>query len=102
MAEAKDNKVNEEPKILRITENVNDVDVEKQYLMDDISDEGKIIYNKLAVIQEQKMQILNNANFEVECKDILINHFMSKLKENLPEEMEAKDEDAKGGDNKKD
>mgnify|MGYP003672356960 CR=1 FL=1 len=68
MAEAKDKTVNEEPKVLTITEKVDDKDVNKQYL--------------------------------IEKADVLINHYMAELKNNLPEEMEEIDEDAKSGDNK--
>ena len=100
MAEANDNTVNEEPKVLTLTEKVDDKDVEKKYLIDDMSDEGKIIYNKLAIIQKQKNDMLTNANFEIEKADVLINRFMAELKNNLPEEMEASDEDAESGDNK--
>ena len=100
MAEANDNTVNEEPKVLTLTEKVDDKDVEKKYLIDDMSDEGKIIYNKLAIIQKQKNEMLTNANFEIEKADVLINHFMAELKNNLPEEMEASDEDAESGDKK--
>tara|TARA_B110000977_G_C10898757_1_gene424383 strand:+ start:155 stop:463 length:309 start_codon:yes stop_codon:yes gene_type:complete len=100
MAEAKDKTVNEEPKVLTITEKVDDKDVNKQYLIDSMSDEGKLIYNKLAIMQKQKNDMLTNANFEIEKADVLINHYMAELKNNLPEEMEAIDEDAKSGDNK--
>ena len=100
MAEANENIVNDEPKVLTLTEKVDDKDVEKKYLIDDMSDEGKIIYNKLAIIQKQKNDMLTNANFEIEKADVLINHFMAELKNNLPEEMEASDEDAESGDNK--
>ena len=100
MAEAKDNAVNEEPKVLTVTEKVDDKDVEKQYLIEDISEEGLIVYNKLAIIQKQKNDMVANAQFEIEKADVLINHFMAELKNNLPEEMEAIDEDAKSGDKK--
>ncbi len=100
MAEAKDNAVNEEPKVLTVTEKVDDKDVEKQYLIEDISEEGLLIYNKLAIIQKQKNDMVTNAQFEIEKADVLINHFMAELKNNLPEEMEAIDEDAKSGDKK--
>ena len=100
MAEAKDNAVNEEPKVLTVTEKVDDKDVEKQYLIEDISEEGLIVYNKLAIIQKQKNDMVTNAQFEIEKADVLINHFMAELKNNLPEEMEAIDEDAKSGDKK--
>ena len=100
MAEANENIVNEEPKVLTLTEKVDDKDVNKQYLIDDMSDEGKVLYNKLAIIQKQKDELITNANFEIEKADVLINHYMAELKENLPEEMEVNDEDAESGDNK--
>ena len=100
MAEAKDNEVNEEQQILTLTEKVDDKDVEKKYLIDNMSDEGKVIYNKLAIIQKQKNDMVTNAQFEIEKADVLINHYMAELKENLPEEMEANDEDAESGDSK--
>ena len=100
MAEANENIVNEEPKVLTLTEKVDDKDVEKKYLIDDMSDEGKVIYNKLAIIQKQKNDMVTNAQFEIEKADVLINYFMAELKDNLPEEMEANDEDAESGDSK--
>ena len=102
MAEANDNTVNEEPKVLTLTEKVDDKDVEKKYLIDDMSDEGKVIYNKLAIIQKQKNDLVANAQFEIEKADALINHYMAELKNNLPEEMEASNEDAESGDNTND
>ena len=100
MAEANENIVNEEPKVLTLTEKVDDKDVNKQYLIDDMSDEGKLVYNKLAIIQKQKDELIANANFEIEKADVLINHYMAELKDNLPEEMEVTDEDAESGDKK--
>jgi len=100
MAEAKDNAVNEEPKVLTVTEKVDDKDVEKKYLIEDISEKGLLLYNKLAIIQKQKNEMIANANFEIEKADVLINHFKAELKNNLPEEIEAIDEDAESGDNK--
>jgi hypothetical protein len=100
MAEANENIVNEEPKVLTLTEKVDDKDVNKQYLIEDMSDEGKLVYNKLAIIQKQKDELITNANFEIEKADVLINHYMAELKDNLPEEMEVTDEDAESGDNK--
>jgi hypothetical protein len=100
MAEANENIVNEEPKVLTLTEKVDDKDVNKQYLIEDMSDEGKVLYNKLAIIQKQKNELVANAQFEIEKADVLINHYMAELKENLPEEMEVNDEDAESGDNK--
>ena len=100
MAEAKENIVNEEPKVLTLTEKVDDKDVNKQYLIEDMSDEGKLVYNKLLIIQKQKDELITNANFEIEKADVLINHYMAELKDNLPEEMEVTDEDAESGDKK--
>ena len=100
MAEAKENTVNEEPQVLTMTEKVDDVDVSKQYLVDDMSDEGKVIYNKLAIVQKSKNDILANANFEVEKADILIAHYMQQLKDNLPEPMEDEEKSANDGDKK--
>ena len=100
MAEANENIVNDEPKVLTLTEKVDDKGVNKQYLRDDMSDEGKVLYNKLAIIQKQKNDMVTNAQFEIEKADVLINHYMAELKENLPEEMEVNDEDAESGDNK--
>lgn len=100
MAEANENIVNDEPKVLTLTEKVDDKDVEKKYLIDDMSDEGKVIYNKLAIIQKQKNDVITNAQFEIEKADVLINHYMAELKNNLPEEMEASNEDAESGDKK--
>jgi hypothetical protein len=65
-----------------------------------MSDKGKLVYNKLAIIQKQKNELVANAQFEIEKADVLINHYMAELKENLPEEMEVNDEDAESGDNK--
>jgi len=100
MAEANENIVNEEPKVLTLTEKVDDKDVNKQYLIEDMSDEGKLLYNKLLIIQKQKDELITNANFEIEKADVLINHYMAELKDNLPEEMEVTDEDAESGDKK--
>ena len=100
MAEANDNTVNEEPKVLTLTEKVDDKDVEKKYLIDDMSDEGKVIYNKLAIIQKQKNDMVTNAQFETGKADVLINYFMAELKDNLPEPMEDEEESANDGDKK--
>ena len=100
MAEANENVVNEEPKVLTLTEKVDDKDVEKKYLIDDMSDEGKVIYNKLAIIQKQKNDMVTNAQFEIEKADVLINYFMAELKDNLPEPMEDEEESADDGDKK--
>ena len=100
MAEANENIVNDEPKVLTLTEKVDDKDVEKKYLIDDMSDEGKVIYNKLAIIQKQKNDKVTNAQFEIEKADVLINYFMAELKNNLPEPMEDEEESADDGDKK--
>ena len=100
MAEANENIVNDEPKVLTLTEKVDDKDVEKKYLIDDMSDEGKVIYNKLAIIRKQKNDMVTNAQFEIEKADVLINYFMAELKDNLPEPMEDEEESADDGDKK--
>ena len=60
----------------------------------------QVIYNKLAIVQKSKNDILANANFEVEKADILIAHYMQQLKDNLPEPMEDEEESANDGDKK--
>tara|TARA_R100001510_G_scaffold51126_1_gene50679 strand:+ start:29 stop:337 length:309 start_codon:yes stop_codon:yes gene_type:complete len=100
MAEAKENTVNEEPQVLTMTEKVDDVDVSKKYLVDDMSEDSKLIFNKMSVVQKSKSDIIANANFEVEKADILIAHYMEQLKDNLPEPMEDEEESANGGDKK--
>jgi len=100
MAEAKENTVNEEPQVLTMTEKVDDVDVSKKYLVDDMSEDSKLIFNKMSVVQKNKSDIIANANFEVEKADILIAHYMEQLKDNLPEPMEDEEESADDGDKK--
>jgi len=100
MAEAKDNTVNEEPQVLTMTEKVDDVDVSKKYLVDDMSEDSKLIYNKLSIVQKSKNDIIANANFEAEKADILIAYYMEQLKNNLPEPMEDEEESANNGDKK--
>ena len=100
MAEAKENTVNEEPQVLTMTEKVDDVDVSKKYLVDDMSEDSKLIFNKMSVVQKSKSDIIANANFEVEKADILIAHYMEQLKDNLPEPMEDEEEGADDGDKK--
>ena len=63
MAEAKENTVNEEPQVLTMTEKVDDVDVSKKYLVDDMSEDSKLIFNKMSVVQKSKSEIIANANF---------------------------------------
>ena len=38
----------------------------KEYKVDDLSDEHKLIYNKVMLVNRQKNEIVSNANFEVE------------------------------------
>ena len=100
MAEAKENTVNEEPQVLTMTEKVDDVDVSKKYLVDDMSEDSKLIFNKMSIVQKSKSDIIANANFEVEKADILIAHYMEQLKDNLPEPMEDEEKSAENGDKK--
>ncbi len=44
----------------------------KEYKVDDLSDEHKLIYNKVMLVNRQKNEIVSNANFEVEKLDILV------------------------------
>lgn len=53
----------------------------KEYKVDDLSDEHKLIYNKVMLINRQKNEIVSNANFEVEKLDILAKHYSDQLKE---------------------
>ena len=74
--------------------------VSKKYLVDDMSEDSKLIFNKMSVVQKSKSDIIANANFEVEKADILIAHYMEQLKDNLPEPMEDEEESANDGDKK--
>jgi hypothetical protein len=90
MAEAK------EP-ILTMTEN----EVVKEYKVNDLSDEARLIYNKLAILQKQNQELVINANFEVEKNEILQKHYIEQIKVHLPTEEEDENTESKKDSGKK-
>ena len=90
MAEAK------EP-ILTITEN----EVVKEYKVNDLSEEARLIYNKLAILQKQNQELVINANFEVEKNEILQKHYIEQIKVHLPTEEEDENTESKKDSGKK-
>lgn len=91
MAEA-----NQEP-ILTMTEN----EVVKEYKVNDLSDEARLIYNKLAILQKQNQELVINANFEVEKNEILQKHYIEQIKVHLPTEEEDENTESKKDSGKK-
>jgi hypothetical protein len=67
-----------------ITFSITEDDVTKDYNLDDLPEEGQLVYRKLNLLQEQKNQLVSNANFEVEKNDILQAHYLNELKKHLP------------------
>ena len=67
-----------------ITFSITEDDVTKDYNLDDLPEEGQLVYRKLNLLQEQKNQLVSNANFEVEKNDILQAHYLNELKKQLP------------------
>jgi len=67
-----------------ITFSITEDDVTKDYNLDDLPEEGQLVYRKLNLLQEQKNQLVSNANFEVEKNDILQAHYLDELKKHLP------------------
>jgi hypothetical protein len=67
-----------------ITFSITEDDVTKDYNLDDLPKEGQLVYRKLNLLQEQKNQLVSNANFEVEKNDILQAHYLNELKKHLP------------------
>jgi hypothetical protein len=57
-----------------------------EYSFDDLNDEQKLSYNKLAVVEKQKNDFVANANFEVEKLDILRAEYSKRLKESIESE----------------
>jgi hypothetical protein len=90
MAEAK------EP-ILTMTEN----EVVKEYKVNDLSEEARLIYNKLAILQKQNQELVINANFEVEKNEILQKHYIEQIKVHLPTEEEDENTESKKDSGKK-
>ena len=69
-----------------ITFSITEDDVTKDYNLDDLSDDGQMVYRKLNLLQGQKNELVTNANFEVEKNEILQAHYLSELKKHLPED----------------
>lgn len=72
----------QEPVTFSITED----DVTKDYNLDDLPEEGQVVYRKLNLLQQQKQDLVVNANFEVEKNDILQAEYLKQLKTHLPED----------------
>ena len=72
----------QEPVTFSITED----DVTKDYNLDDLPEEGQMVYKKLNLLQQQKQELVVNANFEVEKNDILQAEYLKQLKNHLPED----------------
>jgi len=56
----------------------------KEYKVDDLSDENKLLYNKVVLLNNQRRDALNqigNLNFEVEKLELLSQHFSNLLKD---------------------
>ncbi len=53
----------------------------KEYKVEDLSDEHKILYNKVTLVNKQRQDVIANANFEVEKLEILARHYSNALKE---------------------
>jgi hypothetical protein len=53
----------------------------KEYKVEDLSEENKILYNKVTLVNKQRQDVIANANFEVEKLEILARHYSNALKE---------------------
>tara|TARA_Y100001973_G_C5184010_1_gene326686 strand:- start:962 stop:1216 length:255 start_codon:yes stop_codon:yes gene_type:complete len=61
-----------------------------EHRLDDISDEGKLIFQKLSVINKAMRDVRANTDFELEKLSILSSHYANKLKEIVSQEKEVK------------
>jgi len=55
----------------------------QEYKVDDLSDENKLLYNKVVFLNNQRRDTLNqigNLNFEVEKLELLSQHYSNLLK----------------------
>lgn len=55
----------------------------KEYKVDDLTDENKLLYNKVVLCNNQRRDLLNqiaNLNFEVEKLELLSQHYSNLLK----------------------
>ena len=69
-----------------ITFSITEDDVTKDYNLDDLPEEGQMVYRKLNLLQQQKNDLVANANFEVEKNEILQAEYLKQLKNNLPKD----------------
>lgn len=69
-----------------ITFSITEDDETKDYNLEDLPEEGQMVYRKLNLLQQQKQELVANANFEVEKNDILQAEFLRQLKNHLPED----------------
>ena len=56
----------------------------KEYKVNDLSDENKLLYNKVVLCNNQRRDLLNqigNLNFEVEKLELLSQHYSNLLKD---------------------
>jgi hypothetical protein len=53
----------------------------KEYKVEDLSEDNKILYNKVTLVNQQRQEVIANANFEVEKLEILGRHYSNALKE---------------------
>lgn len=58
----------------------------KEYNLDDLNDDQKLAYNKLMMVDQQKNELVSNANFELEKLDILRMEYQKRLKESVESE----------------
>lgn len=55
----------------------------KEYKVDDLNDENRLLYNKVVLCNNQRRDLLNqinNLNFEVEKLELLSQHYSNELK----------------------
>ena len=52
----------------------------KEYKVEDLSEENKVLYNKVTLVNQQRQEVIANANFEVEKLEILAKHYSNSLK----------------------
>ena len=58
----------------------------KEYNLDDLNDDQRLAYNKLMMVDQQKNELVSNANFELEKLDILRMEYQKRLKESVESE----------------
>tara|TARA_R100000995_G_scaffold82959_1_gene57808 strand:- start:116 stop:457 length:342 start_codon:yes stop_codon:yes gene_type:complete len=54
---------------------------EEQHDIAGLSEEGKVLLNKVSLFEQAKQELIANANFEIEKNDILYNNYMEQLRE---------------------